>query len=63
MSMKDMNFPYSRTALKALEQVLREHRALIWIDPATNNLSAKRMDDHVGGQLPPQQASPKIAYA
>lgn len=35
--------PYTTKALKALEQTLEIHRALVWIDPATNQLAVKRI--------------------
>ncbi len=35
--------PYSAKSLRALEQTLQIHRALVWIDPATNQLAVKRI--------------------
>jgi len=34
---------YSRKMLKALEQTLQAHRAMVWIDPVTNQIAVKRI--------------------
>jgi len=44
MSADNASLPYSRKNLEALAQTLKMHRALVWIDPTTNNISLK----HVG---------------
>lgn len=43
MSAEDASIPYSRKNLEALAQTLKMHRALIWIDPATNSISLKHL--------------------
>lgn len=44
MSAEDASIPYSRKNLEVLAQTLKMHRALVWINPITNNISLK----HVG---------------
>lgn len=45
---------YSKKALQALSKVLQAHRALVWINPATNNIDVKRVSDRAEGvQKPP----------
>jgi hypothetical protein len=43
MSADNASMPYSRKNLEALASVLKIHRALVWIDPATNNISVKQL--------------------
>ena len=54
---KPMNDQYSKKTLKALEQILRVHRALIWINPVTNSLDVKRVFDRAEGVRPPSGVS------
>lgn len=50
--MKDLNpaLPYSKKALKALEETLKLHQSFVWIDPTTNTLSVKRIQPITEGQ-------------
>lgn len=57
------NAPFSREALKSLERILRQHRALIWVDPATNTLSVKRIIDRAEERLQQQHVSSGARYA
>ena len=34
--------PYSEESLRSLQQLLEVHGALLWVDPTTNTLTAKR---------------------
>lgn len=43
MQTAHVSSPYSAKSLRALEQTLQIHRALVWIDPATNQLAVKRI--------------------
>ena len=55
---KTMNNPYSKKTLKALAQILRVHRALIWVNPVTNAIDVKRVFDRAEGvQQPPTGVS------
>ena len=44
MSAGDASLPYSRKNLEALAQTLKMHRALVWMDPATNSISIKHLN-------------------
>jgi len=59
----DMRSPYSRKALEALEQVLKQHGALMWIDPTTQALSVKRKPEVDGEDRGQTVASLGPAYA
>ncbi len=50
---KTMSNPYSKKSLKALAQILRVHRALVWINPVTNSIAVKRVFDRAEGVQPP----------
>lgn len=57
------NAPFSKQALESLERILKQHRALIWVDPTSNALSVKRMIRRAEEQLQPQQMSSETSYA
>lgn len=59
----DMRSPYSRTALRALEQVLKQHHALMFVDPTTQALSVRRTQDSAEGGRGQTVASLGPAYA
>lgn len=63
MSDNDMRTPYSRKAMEALEQVLKQHRALMWMDPTTQALSVKRKSEVAGEDSGQAVASLGPAYA
>lgn len=44
MSAGDVSVPYSRKNLETLAQTLKMHRALVWMDPATNSISIKHLN-------------------
>lgn len=44
--------PYSKKTLEALAHVLKLHRSLVWLDPATNSIGIKQFNQElaeVGG--------------
>lgn len=56
MSTADSSLPYSRKSLEALAAELKMHRALIWMDPATNSISLKHLQPD--SQRPVRWTSP-----
>lgn len=52
--MRDLNpaMPYSIKALKALEETLKLHQSMVWINPATNTMSVKRIKDSTEDHQP-----------
>lgn len=52
-----MSSPYSKKTLKALAQILRVHRALVWINPVTNSIEVKRVFDRAEGDQPPTEVT------
>lgn len=49
--------------MEALEQVLKQHRALMWMDPTTQALSVKRKSEVAGEDSGQAVASLGPAYA
>lgn len=50
---KTMSNPYSKKALRALAQILKVHRSLIWVNPVTNSIDVKPLYDRAEGVQPP----------
>lgn len=44
MHTDEASLPYSKKTLEALARTLKIHRALVWVNPVTNNISLKTID-------------------
>jgi hypothetical protein len=40
--------PYTKKSLEALAQTLKIHRAMVWLDPATNSIGIKQFTPQQG---------------
>lgn len=39
--------PYSKKALKSLEELLKVHQSMLWVDPVSNTLSVKQSPESI----------------